>query len=241
MFGEALQQADLGATILAIVLSRGPYVVAQRGKMSSPESAAIAVQVNEGWAERQPSAQLQFFHSPEQGEDLLLYTRPVSGGYLLTLATRPQVGLGQLRAKAELLANRLTMVRAGEAAEQEWNDGEQLIEAAESPSFVLAWRPMNRLPTLMQEPLRQSLEGLAKNTACLLTHRDIRPELGQRVVTCPPGRSSRWAAYLFKEGAEKEMQQQFELDSELWARGYYGAESAGPLTDVELNLFLEAE
>ena len=56
-----------------------------------------------------------------------------------------------------------------------------------------------------------------------------------------PGRTSRWAAYLFKEGAEKEMQQQFELATELWAKGYYGAESAGPLTDAELNLFLEAE
>ena len=132
MFGEALQQADLGTTILAIVLSRGPYVVAQRGKMSSPESAAIAVQVNEGWAERQPPAQLQFFHSPEQGEDLLLYTRPVSGGYLLTLVARPQVGLGQLRAKAELLANRLTMVR----------------ETPESSESAAALRPRERRRSL---------------------------------------------------------------------------------------------
>jgi hypothetical protein len=238
MFGEALQQADLGTTILAIVLSRGPFVVAQRGKMSSSESAALAAQVYEGWAERQPPAQLQFFSAPEQGEDLLIYSRPVSGGYLLTLAARPQVGLGQLRAKAELLANRLTMVRGGELAT---SPPEPIVETADTPSFVLAWRPVNRLPAMMQEPLRQSLEGLVKQNACLLTHLDIRPEVVHLVVTCPPGRSSRWAAYLFKEGSEKEMQQQFELDTELWARGYYGAESAGPLTDVELNLFLEAE
>jgi hypothetical protein len=118
---------------------------------------------------------------------------------------------------------------------------ELVVEAADSSSFVLAWRSMNRLPTMMQEPLRQSLEGLAKNNACVLSHLDIRPEVVHLVVTCPPGRSSRWAAYLFKEGSEKEMQQQFELDTDVWARGYYGAESAGPLTDVELNLFLEAE
>lgn len=238
MFGEALQQADLGTTILTIVLLRGPYVVAQRGKMSSPESAAIAVQVHDGWAERQPPAQLQFFHSAEQDEDLLLYSRPVSGGYLLTLAARPQVGLGQLRAKAELLANRLTMVRPGEV---DATLIETIVAAADSPSFVLAWRPINRLPTMMQEPLRRSLEGLAKNNACVVTHLDIRPEVVHLVVTCPPGRSSRWAAYLFKEGSEQEMQQQFELDTELWAKGYYGAESAGPLAEAELNLFLEAE
>src|SRR5688500_5668206 len=59
MFGEASQQADLGTTILAILLSRWPYFVAQRGKMSSPESAAVAVQAHEGWRERQPPAQLQ--------------------------------------------------------------------------------------------------------------------------------------------------------------------------------------
>lgn len=238
MFGEALQQADLGTTILAIVLSRGPYVVAQRGKMSSPESAAIAIQVDEGWAERRPPAQLQFFHSTDQGEDLLLYSRPVRGGYLLTLVARPQVGVGPLRAKAELLANRLRMVRPGKVAE---SATELDVETAEPPSFVLAWRPMNRLPAMMQEPLRQSLEGLAKRNACFLTHVDIRPEVVHLVVTCPPGRSNRWAAYLFKEGSEKEMQQQFELDSELWAKGYYGAESAGPLSDAELNLFLEAD
>ena len=206
--------------------------------MSSGETAAIAVQVNEGWAARRPIAQVQFFRSPDQEQDVLLYSRPAGEEYLLTLAARPQAGLSQLRLRAEMLANRLAAVREGGLAPPEtvvWQEDDMV----EPHSFVLAWRPVARLPAMMREPLQQSLERLAKENACVMTHMDIRPELVHLVVTCPPGRSSRWAAFLFKEGSEKAMQSQFELQTELWAKGYYGAESAGPLSDAELNLFLE--
>jgi len=58
-------------------------------------------------------------------------------------------------------------------------------------------------------------------------------------VTCPPGRDSAWAAYLFKNGSEQVLQQQFGVAATLWDKGFYAVESTDPLATAELNIFLE--
>jgi REP element-mobilizing transposase RayT len=87
--------------------------------------------------------------------------------------------------------------------------------------------------------LRRALERLAAANACVLTHTLVRPELVHLVVTCPPGRDSAWAAYLFKNGSEQVIQQQFGVAATLWDKGFYAVESADPLATAELNIFLE--
>ncbi|MCZ7670100.1 MAG: transposase [Chloroflexi bacterium] len=89
--------------------------------------------------------------------------------------------------------------------------------------------------------MRRALERLAATNGCGLQQVSVQPEPIHLVVTCPPGRDSAWAAYLFKNGSEEIIQQEFNVTANLWETGYYATESEEPLTETELNLFLERD
>jgi hypothetical protein len=247
MLSELLGQSDEDAPFNGVVLSRGAEVLACRGISPDVQARAVAHLVNQGWQENRPQAQVQFLPAGEGYDVALLYTRPVIDDYLLTLIARPHIAIGELRARADVLAEHLTQRRAGLAPGGKAGVERPVAPTSRPPvavapanSLALAWRPINRLPAMFHDPLRRCLEELAAGNACVLTHVMIRPEFVHLVVTCPPERNSAWAAYLFKEGSEAELQARFELTTPLWAKGYYGAEATNPLSENELSLFLES-
>jgi hypothetical protein len=234
-----------------IVLSRQAEVVASRGVGLEAKASAIAQLVDQGWRENRPPVQVQFLPDGPGYEGALLYTRRVEDDYLLTLVAPPQTPLSELRVRADAVAARLELGHAGVTQpgvndSSAWALDSQATPGGQAPmhsagrnTLALAWRPIGPLPDQLQEPLRQSLERLASAYACLISHLTIQPELVHLLVTCPPDRNTAWAAYLLKEGSEADLQAQFGLSAPLWAKGYYGVESATPLNENELGLFLE--
>jgi hypothetical protein len=99
---------------------------------------------------------------------------------------------------------------------------------------------MELLPSHLHIPLRRAISRLAVANACVLTHVQVQVDLVQLVVTVPPGREASWAAYLFKNGSEQTIHQEFELRGSLWETGFYAIESTEPLSEAELNLFLDS-
>jgi REP element-mobilizing transposase RayT len=87
--------------------------------------------------------------------------------------------------------------------------------------------------------LRRALERIAKANACLLPHFDVTNQYVHLVVNCPPGRNSTWAAHLFKNGSERELQTQFQVRTSFWSPGHYAITSADPLSPAELDLFMQ--
>ena len=108
-------------------------------------------------------------------------------------------------------------------------------------SFAIVWRPLKKLPPALEIPLRRALERLAATNGCGLQQVTVQSELIHLVVTCPPGRDSAWAAYLFKNGSEEIIQQEYSVNASLWETGYYATESEQPLSEAELNLFLQRD
>ena len=69
-----------------------------------------------------------------------------------------------------------------------------------------------------------------------MTYIAVQTELIHLVVLCPPDRDSAWAAYLFKNGSEATIQQEFGVQDILWETGHYATESSEPLSEAELRI-----
>ena len=108
-------------------------------------------------------------------------------------------------------------------------------------SYAIVWRPIRPIPKSLHIPLRRAIERLATANACTLGFTSVHEKLIHLVVTCPPGRDSTWAAYLFKNGSEDTIQKEYGVTATLWDTGFYAVESSEPLSEAELNLFLERE
>lgn len=238
----ALLQQFTTDTGIAAIFTQGASVLAYSGDITNEQAITLSHQAHQTWTHGTLSAQVQFYRLPGRVGELLLYSRPITEPYFLLLAALPTTSLGHLRQQVDQLRPRL----------QELIGVETSIAAALSPlptlppksgnnhhTYAILWRTRETLPDFLHIPLRRALERIAKANACVLTHYELSHDHVQIVVTCPPGRNSTWAAHLFKNGSEKEIQIQFQVRSTFWLPGYYATESADPLPAVERDLFLQ--
>ncbi|MBK7896558.1 MAG: hypothetical protein IPJ90_17110 [Anaerolineaceae bacterium] len=234
-----LQEAHLGRLLQTIVFARGSKLLAYWGELNESEAATVAFQVGAGWEGNSLPSRLQFIHLPARAGDLLLFTHQVLDDFLVTLVALPEAPLTEVRQQARRMAKKLTAVVEGRALAHTGLLGNG-FGLGKRPSYVIVWRPLDLLPSQLLIPLRRAISRLAVANACVLTHVQVQADLVQLVVTVPPGRDDSWAAYLFKNGSEQTIHQEFEMQGSLWETGFYATESAEPLTDDELRLFLDS-
>lgn len=235
---DALQQSHLMEKVLTALVTYKAVTLTHTGTLNDRQVNSIAAWINMSW---RPSntAQIQFLRLPDRSTDLLTYTRPVADN-LLTLVAFPDVPISQLRQQADELALRLSDNLLIQNELHTITSHVITPEIHAIPSFAIAWRSVEPLPTMLHIPLRRAMERLAEANACILSHLEIRSELVHIVVQAPPGRNSAWVAHVFKNGAEEEIQKQFGVRAHLWNKGYYAIESSTPLNDDDFALFLSA-
>lgn len=236
-----LQRANLGQLVQGVVFSQGQKLLAHWGETAEQVAADAAALAGAGDTHQRNPVQIQFAKLPARPDDLLLYTRIVTEDYLVTLLALPETPLRELRLRAEKLAAALLEALLGRVKP---GDEKMVIDTGllgKRRSFAIVWRPVRPLPQTMIIPIRRVFERLAAANACVLAHNDVQRELVHLVVHCPPSRDSLWASYLFKNGSENIIQQEYGMHTNLWETGYYAAEAAEPLSAAELNLFLETD
>lgn len=233
-----LQQANLGNLIQTAVFAKKDRVLAHWGQLNDTEVAAVAHHVGKAWPGDNHNVRVQFQRLPARSGDRLLYSRCVEGAFLLTLVALPETPLTRLRIEADQIADHLQEAMHGkdsfDTPLKTYRQNKQ-----KTRTYAIVWRPLKKLPPALEIPLRRALERLAATNGCGLQKVAVQPELIHLVVTCPPGRDSAWAAYLFKNGSEEIIQQEYSVSASLWETGYYATESEEPLSETELNLFLE--
>ncbi|MCP5098103.1 MAG: hypothetical protein GY943_21355 [Chloroflexi bacterium] len=232
-----LNQAQLGRLVQSVVFARGTKMLAYWGELKDREAGAIAIYTGKDWASGAQKSRVQFMHLPARAGDMLLYTHRILNDYYLTLVALPETPLGELRTQASRMVVSLKKVVLGKTAPLKLPKTVPNVDGRST--FAIVWQPVKLLPTSLHIPLRRAIERLAAANACVPTHILVRPEFVHLVVNCPPGRDSTWAAYLFKNGSEQTIQQQYGVAASLWETGFYAAESDDPLSEIELNLFLE--
>ncbi len=238
---STLQEANLGRLVQSTVFSRGTRLLAHWGELTGAEAATIALEVGKDWENSSQTVRIQFMKLPARIGDMLLLTRAVSEQYLLTLIALPETPVSELRLQSDPLVVGLEDIVAGKKTLESFAAAKALDESSERKSLAIVWRSVETLPPSLRIPLRRAIERLAIANGCLLTHIDVDPRLVHMVVKCPSNRDSSWAAYLFKNGSEATIQQEFNMDTNLWESGYYATESEGPLAENELKIFLEDE
>jgi len=242
---ESLQSVPLEDEVLTALLSQQAELLAHGGTLNEEQASAIVRHLAETW-EPSHTAQIQFVRLPSRTSDLLIYTCPVGDRHLLTLAARPNTLVGKLRRQANAIAGEVRRLVNGDPSGEPDRSATVARERrgrdmVEQTSYAIVWRPQEPLNEMLHIPLRRALERIAETNACVLTHLDVDEDLIHVVVACPPGRTSAWAAHLFKQGAEAEIQKHFGMEAPLWEKGYHATESAEPLEQKELNLFLRRE
>jgi hypothetical protein len=234
-----LQETKLGRLLQTIMFTQGSKLLAYWGELRESEAATVALYVGDGWAENKMPSRLQFIHLPARAGDLLLFTHQVAEDFLVTLVALPEAPVSEVRQQARRMVKKLKAVLEGRILAQTGLLGNG-FGAGKRPSFVMVWRPDGNLPNQLLIPLRRAISRLAVANACVLTHVQVQSTLVQLVVTVPPGRDNSWAAYLFKNGSEQTIRQEFELSGNLWETGFYATESTEPLGEAELRLFLDS-
>ena len=233
-----LNQAHLGRLIQSVVFAHETNLLAYWGELHEREAANVAFRAAREWGESHQS-RVRFIHLPARAGDLLLYTHNILNDYFLTLVAVPETPLGELRTEAGRLVTSLKKVVLGKTAPLTLPETDVTVDGRQS--YAIVWRPVSPLPNSLFIPLRRALERLAQANACVLTHTLIQSELVHLVVNCPPGRDSTWAAYLFKNGSEQTIQQQYGVAASLWETGFYANAATDPLSDTELRIFLERD
>jgi len=231
-----LNQAHLGRLIQAVVFSHETNLLAYWGELQEREAANVAFYGSREWGKGHQS-RVRFIHLPARAGDLLLYSHHVLDNFFITVVAVPETPLGELRTEAGRLVISLQKLVLGRTAPLKLPETDLTVDGRQS--YAIVWRPVSPLPNSLFIPLRRALERLAQANACVLTHTLVQSELVHLVVNCPPGRDSTWAAYLFKNGSEQTIQQQYGVAANLWEKGFYANASADPLSNIELQIFLE--
>lgn len=236
----ALLEQVTQETSLMTIFAQGRSVLAFTGKLTNEQANLIAVHCQQTWSKEKLTAQVQFYRLPGRVGELLLYTRPVGDGYYLILGAVPTTPLTTLRVQArqvqprllELIGVEIPVAAAGLSPLS-------VTQAVPSPhSYAIIWRAREPLPNFLHIPLRRALERIAHAQACILTHFEVTEQYVHILVSTPPGRNGTWAAHLFKNGSEQELQLQFQVKSTFWAVGHYATESVDPLSEAEREMFL---
>lgn len=237
---SAIHRAELGQLIQTVIVSCGSKLLAYWGDLNERESATVALHIGRNWSETQQQTRIQFMHLPARAGDLLLYTQQIINNHLLTLVALPETPVSKCRRQAEKLRSTLLDIIKGKIdfATDALATVAHDHNIPRRISYVIVWRPIEPLADSLQTPLRQALLRLATTNGCVLTHIHIQATLIHLVVTCPYGRDTNWAAYLFKSGSEQIIQQEYGVVVSLWEPGHYATESTEPLSLEELNIFL---
>jgi hypothetical protein len=238
----ALQQSQLGQLLQTVIFAQATHVLAHWGTLNDSEVANVALHVGQEWLQDNYQTRVQFLQLPPRAGECLLYTTAIDRQHLLTLVALPEMPLAQLRRQADQLTGYLLDALNGIstfAAPSNKTSGNRNGAESNQKSYAIVWRPLAPLPQRLHIPLRRALERLALANGCTLRHATVQATLIHLVVECPPHRDSDWAAYLFKNGAEEIIQQEYGVTASLWETGYYATESPDPLSEAELNLFLE--
>ncbi|MEM7330773.1 MAG: transposase [Chloroflexota bacterium] len=233
----ALQQVRFSRLVQAVIFARTTKLLSFIGELTEQEAATVGLHVGRDWHSTNPT-RIQFLHLPARKGDLLLYSHQVVDHYFLTMVAAPETPIGELRLQASKLVVTLRRIVLGQTATLTGRlvDGEKVDGRS---SYAIVWRPTQTLSSSLIIPLRRALDRIASTNACILTHTQILPDLVHVVVNCPPGRDSAWVSYLLKQGSEKKIQEEFGVVAHLWDKGYHAIESADPLSENELKLFLE--
>lgn len=227
-------------TGVVTIFTQGRSVLASTGKVTNEQATLIAVHCQQTWPKEKLTAQVQFYRLPGRVGELLLYTRPVGDGYSIILGALPTTPLTTLRVQARHLQPQLVDLIGLElpAAAADLPPLPVTKPVASTHAYAIVWRAREPLPDFLHIPLRRALERIANANACILTYFDVTEQHVHILVNTPAGRNGTWAAHLFKNGSEQELQLQFQVRTAFWAVGHYATESVDPLSSAELDLFL---
>lgn len=233
-----LREAEPEGRLLATLLCQDDQVIAQNGRLNRRQATAVTLLTR---AVPPTGSQLEFLQLPGESGDTLLYTRRV-GPLRLTLVAEADESPGWLRRLADRLNTRLAPLWADDAPEPRHQTGRLSLQPPEPEpeSFVLFWRPVERLPQTLRHPLRQAIRRLAAKNSISIKHLDVAPDHVHIVVVCPPGRRAAWAIRCFKSGTEAAIRHHFRVKVQLWRDGHYATPATDPLDQREIALFLAA-
>ncbi len=238
----ALLQQMTADTGIAALFTQHRSVLAFAGELSNEQATLIAARCQQTWQPEILTAQMQFYRLPGRVGELLLYTRPIGKINALVLVASPTTPLSMVRAQADALRPQLlelTGIEVTVAAAEYTPTPPPPQPIRTNHAYAILWRAREPLPDFLHIPLRRALERIAKANACMLTHFDVTEQYVHLVVNCPPGRNGTWAAHLFKNGSERELQTQFQVRTTFWTTGHYATESPDPLPHAELDLFMQ--
>ena len=238
---SVLQQAHLGKLVQTIIFAHKTNLLAHWGELNITQAATVALIAGEKWRAEPNSTIIQFIHLAARAGDLLLYSCAVANTFLLTLVALPETPIRELRQQAKAEAAKLEQVLQGKTLQETRAETVAAAANGQQSSYAIVWRPIRPVPKSLHIPLRRAIERLATANACTISFINMHERLIHLVVTCPPGRDSTWAAYLFKNGSEDTIQREYGVAASLWDTGFYAVESSVPLSEAELNLFLERE
>lgn len=238
---SALQQANLGKLVQTVIFAHKTNLLAHWGELNITQAATVALIAGEKWRAESNSTIIQFIHLAARAGDLLLYSCAVADTFLLTLVALPETPIRELRQQAKPVVANLEQVLQGKTLQDVRAETTAAAPDGHQSSYAIIWRPIRPIPKSLHIPLRRAIERLATANACTLGFTNVHEKLIHLVVTCPPGRDSTWAAYLFKNGSEDTIQREYGVAATLWDTGFYAVESSAPLSEAELNLFLERE
>lgn len=238
---STLQQTPLGKLVQTVIFAHKTNLLAHWGELNITQAATVALIAGEKWPAEPNSTIIQFIHLAAHAGDLLLYSCAVADPFLLTLVALPETPIRELRQLAKAEAAKLKQVLQGKTLQDTRAETVAAAPNGQHTAYAIIWRPIRPIPKSLHIPLRRAIERLATANACTLSFTGVHEKLIHLVVTCPPGRDSTWAAYLFKNGSEDTIQREYGVAASLWDTGFYAVESSAPLSEAELNLFLEQE
>ncbi len=236
-FRRACREMDLAAHLEQALIIREREIVTDDWAADSVRVASIAERVRSTWSGAKNTSQIQYYYFGEDGEPLLLLTKPVNAA-LLTLAARSTMAVSRLRRYADELTGRLLNNGNGPARPAGHEGAAKDGRAASDSAYAIAWRPVEPIPPAMRSSIREGVQRLARENGCHPSFVGVASDHVHLVLNCPSHRSSSWAAFAFKNGIEKEIWRRYDTTVSLWRKGYLANPSTEPLAGEELLVYL---
>lgn len=232
-----------GAT--GLLLSRNGQALAYAGAFTDVQAADLACEVHQEWqVAGNRGALLKFHLLRENAVDVLLYTRSLANGHLLTVIAPAESRLGFLRAQLDRLALHLGVAYGPATANKAGADSTPRLSATEpelpeTRCFALAWRPDSELPAVLLQPLRKALDRSARANECLMTHAEVDADFVSIVVQCPAGKEGSWLAQRLKRDTENAIRQRLGVEVTLWEDGHLARETSQPFSRGALATYTQ--
>ena len=240
---KIFQVIQLDEHIESMFVADEDGVLVHQGALNERQISSLAVLHRRKWRRNGPNSFLRYYQLPGISHDLLVYATRLEDDLMVGTAALPQSAINVLRHEIESVVPAVQTVLGEEMPALSELTPQITPQPNTSPNkqnnFALVWRPIAKIPRGLQRSLYEALENVSTENACILRFVDVTSDWIHIVVTTPPGKSAIWIAHQFKDGTEKQIRNQFGVDATLWAKGYYGIESAEPLSEAELNLFLQ--